>query len=236
MTAIIVTVTPSTAWLSTDTLVSAMPTGTMPQLVVAGASDPETPATLPSCHPVPMGFMQKVMMPPGERWAMCCVGSIHLARCAAHFLATGSYPGFDHATSAAPRTLREYLGLVPLEHRQLGVMIVGWSDREERVLGCFLNAAEDFVPARIDAGHSMTPPPRPEIAGYEALATAWPRALDGYGVAGFHRLVAINQVRAMRAGLHLATGGIGGDLWTAKIDRNGVELECSGPIERKEAA
>lgn len=133
---------------------------------------------------------------------------------------------------------------------ELAAIAVGWSEREGICRGWAFSFESDFEPAELrpETGHSLTPHPDPQQAGYAALAAAWTPAALGEATEDFHVLLADNQRAAMQAGRYadpsfnpfrLANGlapGIGGKLHVGRVDREAVTVRVARDWSDVEAA
>ena len=104
---------------------------------------------------------------------------------------------------------------------------VGLDKSADRMTGYLYNAAESYQSTRLEAGHAMMPLPSPDHEDYDELARCWTAAAHGEGAEEFHVRMAKNQYDSFWRGRYKHGSGIGGQLHTARIDRDGIRVWVS---------
>jgi len=109
------------------------------------------------------------------------------------------------------------------------VIHVGYSKRLGRPCGYTYDGADGFnsVEMPMNGGHTMMPAPWTEHPDYKWLGALWTPAAAGVRTEEFHTALAINQHAAYRAGKLRIGSGIGGQVHTARVDRDGIQLRVA---------
>ncbi len=205
MTLLIATVTPKVGYLSQDTFVSK-----------GGRGDPDASELL--CHMPKIGTLGHLRLMVGSAGSL----GFHLKWLQA---LSERAPGGDLSVidGEAPALLRQLHESQPDPQEQV-VVHVGYSHRLDHVMGFCYASFNGFRSEPLNAGHTMTPEVNPEGPDYDVIADTWARAAEGDGTESFHVRVAINQHDSSQRGLFPGGSGIGGELWTAKVDRDGMSM------------
>lgn len=174
MTAIILTVTPERAVMTTDRRI-------------------DTNQSVPG---YPEGVIQKVDALPERSMLVAVAGSLVRSQAWSKLLREEVPAGdIDGIRDHVPEYLNQVLQIAPApNHPELIVIHAGYSQRQGRVVGYAYQSANGFVPTPLNAGHTMMPQVDPEAPGYRELAEHWPRAVQGAHVEGFHDRVLANQI------------------------------------------
>lgn len=126
----------------------------------------------------------------------------------------------------APECLRDLSGIMNLSMAS-SVFHVGWDREGDKPVGFLYANGDGFSSTGLGLGHSLCPAPNPDDEEYGVLHGMWTKAATSGDIAlaeKFHVGVAANQHRAYRAGLFGQGLGIGGQLHTARIDRDGISV------------
>jgi len=108
-----------------------------------------------------------------------------------------------------------------------GVVNVGYVPEDDAFMGFAYMSADNFEPVPLGLGHTLMPVPNADDPDYPALYDAWAPAANGIGTTPFHRMVAINIHHAYSAGAFEKGCGMGGELHTAHLDREGFSIRTT---------
>lgn len=220
MTLLVATVTPTSAWLTTDSgAFEPDPAG------MVEASTSEGPATAPQGRQegrpgTLVCLAPKLLVLPQARLAAAGAGHRLALLAVAGELALAGH-GLDALVPGLPAYLNGMVRELPGGRRNLLLMLVGWSDREQRVCGFGYASGEGFEPREL-VGHSWTPSPDPEAPGYDRLRLLAKTAAAGELVETFHAEVASNIAWSTAAGRQSPGFGVAGAIVCARVDRDGV--------------
>lgn len=129
--------------------------------------------------------------------------------------------GIDDLDHIAPLGLKQLVARFP-EHPEAALLHVGWSARQQCVVGRMYRSFNDFAPEAFANGTFSGTPIHPEFDGYDRANELVEPASHGVGIEELHTAVAGNVEAAYRAGRALRWFHFGGELLTIKVDRNGV--------------
>ncbi len=236
MTALNFTISPVTAWVSSDSLWQELLSGSMPAFHVS--SDGEAGLANLAAPAVPLQ----------TRDAFHDGKFVVLARARALVAGTG-YAGpmlrwRDELLELDPGSVEEIVDIAPArlaallaadEHKarfSCMVAVVGWSEVQRRVVGWSLASTDGFKPAALPEGHSFAPPPACDEAESQVLMPMFDTAAKGESIADFHLSLLRSQARASRAGGYM--GGamrIGGMGYLAEISEAGINTRELGRLE-----
>jgi hypothetical protein len=228
MTLLISTVTPSACWLSQDTALSNLEHVADGKTfgVSENAADlwgDLLPAGTSSIAP-PLGFNDKVVTIPRLSMVIGGVGSLLGLACwcgaVAGAIGAADIDGIDALRPDLWRNIDPKVKAAS----QLLVVHLGWSTVRERMIGYAYDSATDFRPALIRQGHTIHPMPSDDDAEWERIANLWTPAAQGQLVEEFHVKVAQAQHRTFKRGMYRQGAVVGGQVHTARIDRNGIHL------------
>lgn len=127
----------------------------------------------------------------------------------------------------APDALREIVKIpVATDVADLIAIHAGWSSSEGRVIAFIYQRANDFVPHRVEQGHTYTPSELSNDApGYPHLYELWPQAAEGRRVKEFHAALLENQRFSSAAGRLLNDTQISESFSIVAIDHLGIHRE-----------
>lgn len=229
MTLLCCTVTPEAAWLSTDSGVFELdPAG----MVEASTSEGTTTAPQ-GCQESRPGKLvclgAKLLVLPQARLALAGAGHRLALLAVAGEVALAGH-GFDELTVGLPDYLNGMVRELPEGRRNLLLMVVGFSDREQRVRGFAYASGENFEPREL-SGNCWTPSPDPEAPGYDRLRLLARAAEAGQLVETFHAELARNVAWSTAAGHQRPGFGVAGPIVCARIDQHGAARRQIGSLE-----
>lgn len=228
MTLVIATAAGDTGYLSLDTLWYSFHAfeplefppldGTRESAFVAAWSGDGTPPKVD-----PIDFAPKVHAFPHLKMAAGFAGYSSVGLAWIDYLRRSDVRGMDELDDIAPGILPQIAAQFT-GHSEAGVFHVGWSEREGQVVGRVFRTYNGWQCECFTHGTLLGTPVHPDFAGYDEVISAVDTAAKGIGVEAFHAAVARNIEDAYRAGKALRWLHYGGELLTAKVDRNGVTI------------
>lgn len=228
MTAVNVTVTPTCAWVSAD---SAMTAHTSFDRMVTVAMDggfhaPDTHRRRGEPPPAICGYAGKISILPARRLIVTGAGALAPVLGVRRGLEAVDTGGLDQTADEMPDILRGVAAAMP--GQPMRIFVAGWSEREDRALAFMFLDADGFAPHRLDQGHTVGPLP-PTSAMSRGTEILWALSANGgdLEVESFHRSLARDQATWSMA--H-SISAVGGELWFARVDRDGVTMRNLGII------
>lgn len=181
------------------------------------------------CKP-PLAFGAKFFVLPHLHMVVGGAGDFGvIATWAAIVNAAGYLLDTNGVDQVAPECLRQLADITNLS-MPMSVFHVGWAQEGDKPVGFLYASGDGFSSTAMSLGHSLCPAPNPDDEEYGVLHGMWTEAATGGDIAlaeRFHVAVAENQYRAYQAGLFGQGLGIGGQLHTARIDREGISVRVS---------
>lgn len=220
MTLLCCTVTPTTAWLTTDSGAFELDPGGMPEAATSEgtATPPQGRQEGDPARLVCLGA--KLLVMPQGRVALAGAGHRLALLAVAGEVALAGH-GFDALVPGLPSYLNGMVRELPEDRRNLLLMVFGFSDREQRALGFAYASGEGFAPRAL-TGHCWMPNPDPEAPGYDRLRLLARTAEAGQLVPELHLEVARNVAWSTAAGHQRPGFGVAGPIACAKVDRHGA--------------
>lgn len=236
MTLLIATVTEEAGYLTHDTFMAGVSseeelpahrgatTDIEAAMAAAGATcDGRPPAP-------PNGFTCKLGLFPQHRLVVGGCGGWAAMQSWCSYLGTRLVSDIDEINEWAPRVLPVCRKADPIIDR-LFVVHIGYSPRQRRVCGFAYDSAADFRPSPIGSGHTV----HPVVPVSDYLRERWNAAAFGCGTEYFHLELAKEMHGAYRRGeLHSLTG-IGGEIHTARITSDALEVRVAHRFPEYEA-
>lgn len=133
----------------------------------------------------------------------------------------------DDLVELAPEALVRIVNETTCRPASLSTVVVGWSPKEQRVLGYLFDGSQGFRPLRLDEGHTMVPPYDAEDEYLDSLSEAWEAALGGdeEAMLDFHQQLFGNQLRGYRKGRLRAEAALSNRLQVAILTPDRVEVD-----------
>lgn len=171
----------------------------------------------------PLDFAPKVYAFPHHKMAVGFAGYSSVGLAWIDFIRRANAHSLDDLDTIAPmilpRIAAQFSG-----HSEAIVFHIGWSERQGQVVGRVFRAFNGWECEGFTNGTMLGTPLHPEFDGYSEANGAVDAAARGIGVEAFHATIARNVDAAYRAGRALRWLHFGGELLTAKVDRNGVTI------------
>lgn len=103
----------------------------------------------------------------------------------------------------------------------------GWDGRRGCPAGFAYSSEDGFRSVPLGIGHTAMPVPAVDDPDYPTLHELWEPATRGVETELFHVKLAENAHRSCRRGLLRPGVGIGGELHTARVDRDGLAVRLA---------
>lgn len=227
----VATVTPTSAWLTADSGVFAVDPAGMVE-----ASTSEGTTTAPQGHQEGrpgklVHLAPKVLVLPQARLAAAGAGHRLALLAVAGELALAGH-GLDETVAGLPDYLAGMVRELPEGRRNLMLLLIGWSDREQCAKGFAYASGEAFEPREL-SGNCWTPHPDPEAPGYDRLRLLAKAAEAGQLVPEFHLEFARNVAWSTAAGHQRPGFGVAGAIVCARVDRDGAARRQIGSLDQE---
>ena len=228
MTIVTATVAPTIGVLSADTLVYSIkdvgpcnhaPLDASPESFVRATwcGDGTTPSVQP------LGYMPKVYAVPHLKMAVAAGGVVMFGPAWADILGQTPFTDITELTAFEVSSGLDELARQAGSYAPTVIYHVGWSDREQRMVGFICCSETGFQPEPF-TGHQFGVIPYPHSPDHRDLLRTGDRAAQGHDVEAFHTAVARNVDNAYRGGRAWNYLHFGGELLAATVTPKGVTM------------